>query len=225
MASAATAERVVLKQAIDDHAAAVAMAVAAQEAEHPLHQAVWAADAALEDARKALQGAKASAGDFALAVALGTAGERPTTLRDARNAVQECEDALEYARAARDAVEAKKPALQMVVGLALGRAQRARAAVIRAEARETAEALAVELKQRQAAVCETAALLHWLVGQGALPLVEAHGHSFGKLADEKTRSLLDRVDVVSGRSKLAPWQQWSEVLLKDASAPMPEVVK
>ena len=199
-------------------------------------RAVAEAEAALGVAEAGVEQAKADAGDFLVAQALGVATKVPRTTVEARSILLTAEDDLVAAGSAQDALGNRTVALTNAdLGLdrRLGEATRA---VVLAETGPAALRLADELEQLQRDLLAKTALLRDMAADGAVPLVVAIGSSFGKPADDRVRSVLYRASrpstewIVRGYvghlpgDHEGPAREWTAAvtaLRTDASAPLP----
>ncbi len=110
-ASPRSPERAALAAAIDRHNAATRYLAANETAQQRTFQTIRDARRAVEAATAAIDEAKANAARHLTDTAMGTAGNAPLTVKDARAKVQDAEDALEAAICAQSAlVEQQKAA-------------------------------------------------------------------------------------------------------------------
>lgn len=191
-----------------------------------LQSAVFAAGRAVEVARQAVEDAKADTVSHLTAIATGTAGNPPKTVKVARAELAEAEEALELARAARDGLsgrieEAKTTAERMV-----DRVRDAAKAVLADSA--AAKGLLDEVLKVQRELISQGRALSWLMSQGILPGDNSGPRQEGdplRLA-YRTKQFIDMLPVYYADEKpsAAPeWQKALEALTLDANAPLPDV--
>jgi hypothetical protein len=119
-----------------------------------------AAAKAVEAAKAAVETAKASAAAFASAAVLGTAGEPPLSVKDARAALQEAEDNLETQLAVEASLKAKKQNEQTALGFAKSTVKAKMEAVVRAD--PSLRRLFVEYEEMRRMVAQRAQLFSFL---------------------------------------------------------------
>lgn len=181
--------RVALADRIEAARSANARSAAVASAHQTADAAVHRARRALETAASALEKSKADAGTFLADVALGTAGERPTTIRDARNALQDAEDELTSALAARDALNAQMAQGEGSPELNRALLKDAAIAVLTSEAATTANALVAEVHALQRQLAERGAALAWLANETG---IFARG-TFGGIVDPQAATAMARL--------------------------------
>lgn len=98
------------------------------------------AAAAVEDAEAGIATAKADAARHLVAVAGRTAGDAPPTVRQARDRLQDCQDALDAAREARDELRRQQATPDKIVIFQM-QLRDAAAAVLKAEWQDKADAM------------------------------------------------------------------------------------
>ena len=200
---------------------------AAEAAMQPAIAAVWAAQRAVEVAEGDLAAARSQcAGDAATALMDG-APATPVSLRAARNALLDAEDALDVSRAVRAEVESRLArANEKWAGEKLDKAI---TTVIATEGAARAKWLAGELTRLQREMMAAADELRWLVANGAVPVVDTPGFSFGRPLDPDLASALTRLEVVNPKwdaliGEPAPRRRWINAmaaLQTDATTPLP----
>lgn len=152
----------------------LAGAVAAWRAAQADHAATLAAvettDAAVLNARALHDAAEAAvaaapheAADHLQAVARGSAGPAPVSVRERREALHDAADALLAARSARDLLRQRVPADEQRVTLAEGRCKDAAVAVMRAECGGAAAELLAELERAHEVVARLGRIAESLV--------------------------------------------------------------
>src|ERR1700722_10741108 len=119
-----------------------------------------AAAKAVEGAKAAVETAKANAAAFASAAVLGTAGEPPVSVKDARAALQEAEDNLETQLAVEASLKAKKENEQTALGFAKSTVKAKIEAVVRAD--PSFRKLFAEFEEMRRMVAQRAKLLSFL---------------------------------------------------------------
>ena len=120
-----TPERAELAAAQERHADAVRQLAANESAQQTTTEAIYAARDTVKAATAAIEEAKANAATHLTAVAMGNAGPAPTSVKAARVALQDAEDALEAALAARAELEQQHKDAEHEIeyaGMALGNA-------------------------------------------------------------------------------------------------------
>ena len=225
-------ERVALAEAIAAHVDHQAQRAATSAAISTASDTVWNARRRLDAAPELIERAKANVAQHMADTARGVAGTPPQSLREARNAVADAEDDLDAAKAAQDALRVQMEELDgraYHFQNAVGRAARA---VLHAEAEATACALAAELRRMQQEMIALGDTVEWLAGAGAFTVVEQHGGSYGKPADEAIRTVLNRLQsaprswtglAIAQPSAAALWTAAFAALQADATAPLPLV--
>jgi hypothetical protein len=223
-------ERAALARAVMDADTAQVVRNSAIAAEAPARDAVWAAEQALRDAQEALATAKADAAGQVADALVGNVVTLPVSLKQARAAVMEAEDHLEFAIAARDALNARRYDRDGAVQKAGWRLDEAVDAVIRAEARDRAKSLAADLVRLHRETAAKADELMYLIKFGAIPLVE-NGPLKGQAADDAVREALNRMDpnirddgwgvLLSRPSPSDAWIDARAALKTNASAELP----
>jgi hypothetical protein len=218
-------ERTGLADLIEASKAASANRAALDSAYQTAEIAVFAARHALEAAEEAVEQAKSDAATFLTAVALGTAGERPATIKQARTAMQDAQDTLDASISARDLLRAQMAQGDAAPGFALMQLKDAAAAVIRSEAPAAAANLVNEVAKLQAQLAEKGSALEWLSQADVFPR-----GVFGGIADPVAASVLNRMTsppcVWAGLSEQQHagrrrWQDALDRLMIDATAPLP----
>ena len=132
--SSRSPERQALAAAIEASAQLSVEIEAIEGAHEGATQSVYAARHAVEDAEKAIEDAKTNAADFLTKKLLGTAGAAPLTIKQARAALQDAEDELVAAQAAREALRQKLSAMEKRPSFAESKIKECALAVIAAEA-------------------------------------------------------------------------------------------
>jgi chromosome segregation ATPase len=127
-------ERQALAAAIAVHAQLSVEIEAIEDAHEGATQTVYAARHAVEGAEKAIEEAKTNAADFLTNTLLGTGGTAPLTIKQARAALQDAEDELAAALAAREALRKKLEAVKARPGFAENKIKECALAVIATEA-------------------------------------------------------------------------------------------
>ena len=230
-------ERTALALAIEERDGFEAELAAAQRATEPAAQAVENAEGAVEAAQAALEQSKSDAAKHLTSTALGTAGDPPRSIRDARAALLDAEDTLEAARAAQSALMVQTAEIERRrLGIEV-RMRDAVRAVVGTEGGQAARRAAQELARLQREMVMRAAELDALIASGAVPLIEEHGAMFGKPIDPETRAALYRLQSpprswhalqIGGlhqpvTSDATAWQAAIATLGRDATAPLPGV--
>jgi hypothetical protein len=119
-----------------------------------------AAAKAVEMAKAAVETAKANAAEFASAAILGTVGEPPMSVKDARAALQEAEDNLETQLAVEASLKAKKENEQTALGFAKSTIKRKIEAVVSAD--PSFRSLFAEYEEMRRLVAQRAKLFSFL---------------------------------------------------------------
>ncbi|MGI4941745.1 MAG: hypothetical protein ACRYHQ_14490 [Janthinobacterium lividum] len=223
-------ERVALAEAIAAHVDHQAQRAATSAAISTASDTVWNARRRLDAAPELIERAKANVAQHMADTARGVAGTPPQTIREARNAVADAEDDLDAAKAAQDALRVQMEELDgraYHFQNAVGRAARA---VLHAEAEATAYALAAELRRMQQEMVALGDAVEWLASAGAFSVVEQHGGSYGKPADEAIRRAISRMQTpphgwtglaIEQPSAAAVWTAAFAALQIDPMAPLP----
>jgi 3-dehydroquinate synthetase len=107
-----TPEREQLAEAIERHVEAQRQLAANESAQAATQEAIYAARHAVEQTAAAIEEAKKNAATHLTAVAMGTAGAAPLSLKQTRLAAQDAEDALEAAKSANAALEEQHKAAE-----------------------------------------------------------------------------------------------------------------
>jgi hypothetical protein len=182
---------------------------------------------ALDAAGEAVEAAPSNAAKHLTDVARGTAGEPPLTIRQARAVAIEAADHLEACLAARDALNAER--VDGSTGLSALLVTDAARAVVRAEMADRGAALAADISQLQRELVARGSALEWLANAGVFP------QKNGRPADDAIRHTVFRMEqtsqwTMSEQPGAAPfarpggrlaWQAAFELLLADASTPLP----
>jgi hypothetical protein len=223
-------ERAALARAVMDADTAAVVRNSAIAAEEPAKEAVWAAERALKAAQEALVAAKADAAGQAADALVGNVVTLPVSLKQARAAVMEAEDHLEFVITARDALNERRYDKDGTVQKTNWKLDEAVDAVIRAEARDRAKSLAADLVRLHKETAAKADELMWLIKFGALPVVES-GALSGQAADDAVREALNRMDphyrhngwgvLLSRPSPSDAWIDARAALKTNASAELP----
>lgn len=225
-------ERTALAEAIASVTELRAQLDATHKALDTAQPVVWAANDALDAAPELVERAKANAAIYLQQQARGLAPEPPQTIREARNLVADAQDALDAARAAVTALQAERASLQSRLPMAEEAVRRAARRVLHAEAEASACAMAAELATMQRAMVALGNTVEWLAGAGAFAVVEQHGGSYGKPADEVIRMALYRLQsppyswnglALAQPGATAGWVAAFAALQADATAPLPVV--
>lgn len=225
-------ERVALAAAIEAHAEYLAgrdaVCAGVQPAWDQWREAVRAVDAA----ETALGDAPAAFERYLKDKAQGKAGDRPPSIREAREGLADAQYAAAAADAARRAMqaEADKPVNLSMTDIKL---RDARQAVLRAEALPAAQAVAAEVIRLQNQMVARFHVLDLLVRSGVFPTVTEHGAAHGQPADPAVRAALQRVH---SRQAVAAWDIWDvhanaadgwraalTAIETDAGAPLPSL--
>ncbi|HEX2941490.1 MAG TPA: hypothetical protein VHO91_10615, partial [Rhodopila sp.] len=154
--------------------AADARRVALQSAYEAAQEAVQARRDAVERAEAAIATAKAEAAAYMVAQRLGTAGDAPTTIKEARAHLVDAQDDLAAAMAACDtlASQLEETTHDAILGM---RVKEGAESVVRAEAAEHARAVAAEVARLERELVRAGNELLWLVGRGVFPRHEHPG--------------------------------------------------
>jgi hypothetical protein len=220
-----------LEQAVKEASAATALRDSAIAAEGPAREAVYAAELALKVAQEALAAAKADAAGNAADALLGNVVALPANLKQARAAVMEAEDNLEFAVAARDALNARRFGKDGAASSNSFKLDNAVDAFIRVEAAHVAEKLAADVVRLQRELAEKGEQLRWLANIGALPVIKEVGGMHGKVADDEVRHAIYRLDMPPSHwgdlhqlsaAAVQAWKDWRIALRTDASAELPK---
>jgi hypothetical protein len=225
--AAISPERAELAARIEAAQSANASRAAVAAAHQTAELGVFAARRKVEAAEAAVEQAKSDAATFLTAVALGTAGERPATIKQARGVLQDAEDELESAIVARTALNAQMAQGDAAPGFALMQLKDAAAAVVRSEAPAAAANLVNEVAELQAKLAEKGSALEWLSLAGVFPR-----GTFGGILDPVAASVWNRMmsppntwaglsaEQHAGRAR---WQDALAALMTDATAPLPRI--
>ena len=162
-------EREMLAEAIEQARAATARREALARALQSAEAAVLNANGAVADAEAGVETARADAAGFLVATAAGNAGDPPRTIRQARDRLQDCTDALDTARAARDELRRQQAADDGKPALFQMRLREAVAAVLKSEWQPRADAMVAEINEALAVVLEKAELVRLLADVGLFP--------------------------------------------------------
>jgi hypothetical protein len=225
----ASPERATLAAAIAAAADAGARREALVKAVSTAEAEVRAARVAAEATETALLEAQGNATQHRVALALGTAGAPPLSVRQVRAASIAAADDLEEARATRDALKAELDGHDN--GLLTLRVQDAAIAVLRAEMAGRGVALAARVAEMQRQLVAAASGLEWLASAGVFPTVN------GRPADDAIRHTVWRMEsaprqwaTVAERPGAVPfavstgaqrWQAAFEALKRDPTTPLP----
>lgn len=227
-----SAERAALADLVTAKREADARRVALQQAHEAAQGAVQARRDAVERAEAAIATAKAEAANYLVAQRLGTAGEAPTTIKEARAHLVDAQDDLAAAMAAADTLAAQLEETASNAVLTL-RTKEAAEAVVRAEAAEHARAVAAEVARLERELIRAGNELMWFVARGAFPRHEQPGVGHHRLVDSDIAMAVNRFESppmswgeLYKQPDLRTDLMWSEVLLKlqlDPAAPLPIV--
>jgi hypothetical protein len=233
-------ERAALAHAIAAAADASARKAALVNAGATADAEVRAARRAVEAATEAIETAKSNAARHLTDVALGTAGEAPLSIRQARAAAIEAADHLEACLAAREALNAER-----VEGKGWSAensrldVEAAAVAVIRAEMAARGVALVAQVARLQRELVARGSALQWLSKAGVFPRSgRSDDNGYGEpAADENIRHTVWRMEstpsqwAIADTLHAAPFaiptggQRWAaafEALKCDASTVLPE---
>jgi hypothetical protein len=231
VAEPTNAAREELERAVKEAAAATAVRNSAIAAEEPAREAVYAAELALKVAQDALAAAKAEAAGNAADALLGNVVALPANLKQARAAVMEAEDNLEFAVAARDALNARRFNTDGGASGTSFKLDRAVDEFIRAEAAHVAQKLAADVVKLQSELAEKGEQLRWLANIGALPVFKEVGSMHGMVVDDEVRMAIFRLDMPPSHwgdlhqlsaGAVQAWKDWRVALRTDASAELPK---
>jgi hypothetical protein len=162
---------------------------------------------AVEAAREAVETAKANAAAFVTATILGTAGEPPMTVKEARAALEEAEDNLETQRTVEAGLKAKKEAEEQALYFAKSRVKDKIQSVVGAD--PSLRKLLVEFEEMRRAVAQRERLL------GSLSLMIPHEFRFW----QGTRQYRDN----ELQDETPPWRAALAELEHDSDAALPTV--
>jgi hypothetical protein len=219
-------ERIALGVRIEASKAASAAVLAAASAYQIAEAATSEAHRTVEAAEAAVEQAKVDAGTYLAAVAGGTAGARPTTIREARAALQDAQDGLDAALSARNLLRSQMTPGNGAPEMALMRLRDAAVAVLTVEAATSAAALVAEVEALQRQLAERGSALNWLATETG---IFARG-TFGGFTDPGVGPALARLTTPpcswgglgdahdAGRAR---WQDALAALMVDAQAELP----
>lgn len=221
-----------LATAIAEHTAAKtshdALEAAVGRWDGPARVAVRTAEAALEDARAALQQAKQNAATYLVESSLGDARPPSLTVKDAREAVVLATDQLESARQAVETLKARLPDAASALGWAERRLDAAAVAVIKES--PAPEKLLAEVQAIFDQLHDTGSLLLWFLHHEAFDMQDVQtggGTDFSPAKRMKHRlQNLNTTQVFDDRPgtllpALGIWDAALAALKTDASAPLP----
>jgi multidrug efflux pump subunit AcrA (membrane-fusion protein) len=222
-------ERTALAQAIEAARAAKAARDAAIRAEEPAMQAQWQARDVLEAAEAALREAKADGVKRAQgALTGGNVLEASTSVRAARGALTDAQDALDEATAARDGLNASRDSDDRLVSMSRFKVDEAKKALLRAEALPAGMALVAEVAELQRQLAAKGGALMWLMEQLVFPQREGYSGWHPMPADEAVRTVFYNFgkppttwDEWNSSSGAAEWRAAYEALGFDASVKFP----
>ena len=203
-------ERAALAAAIERRDAAAALAarlppLPGMAFVRPGDDAVRRAEDAAEAARGNLEAARAAA----VAQARGEAVSAPLTMREAREALFDAEDAVEVARAARDTMRQEESDAVDRLPLLRTLVSEAAKAVVAAEAAERAWRLVEQVERLQRQLVAAGSLLQAVVRAGVFPTQVGRGeHWPGDPLDERVRTVNGRL-----MSPPATWRGLDEAVL------------
>ena len=226
-AAPSSPERAKLAEAIGNRDARRAELAAANSAVGKA-DAIWrAARQTHTEAATAAEDAKAGWAQHLMALATGTAGAAPLTIRAAREAAADAEAEEEAAKAALDAVRAHLENVQRFADLPERAVRESAAAVLRTSA-PVAELIG-EVQRLQRELVDKGLALLFLERCGALDLenVPVPGGSVSSPAKpaitrlQSPTSTWDELLKDPALSGAAPWRAAFEALLADAHAPLP----
>jgi hypothetical protein len=218
-----SAERQALAEMIERERAAAARQTTTAAALENAERAVWAANAAFEAAEAAVTEAKEAATQHVLAVAAGDEGTPPRTIRQARDALQDAEDARDTARAVRDELR-KRHAEGYNLDTYRWQVREAAARVLAAEWEDRAGVLVTEVVTTLPRLIETAELVRRLGDAG---LFASARNSLRQLVGPvgaccKLSELALTDDAEAARARgAARFAVMMDALLADADAPLP----
>lgn len=204
--AAVSPERIALAAAIKAHAEYMT----GRDAVHAGVQPAWdqwgVAMRAVDAAETALGDAPAAFERYLKDKAQGKAGDRPLSIREAREALADAQYAAAAAEAARKALqaEADKP---VNLSMTASKLRDAGEAVLRAEALPAAQAVAAEVVRLQNEMVARFHLLDLLARSGVFPVVTEHGATHGQPADPAVRAALFRVH---SQQAVTTWDIWDK---------------
>lgn len=220
-------ERTALADAIKARAARQSEADAREAAKAHAEAAVYDARRAVDAAHAAVREAPEAAVRHLLATAAGTAGERPLTAREARDALTDAEHHLEAALAASDESNATARSHDLT-DLRLTEAVQA---VLRTEGAAVTNGIAATVARLQHELVVAGQALAYLIDIQAFPVSDQIGASYGKPSDAAIRTTAYRLqsppmtwhEITPRTDGAAPWRAAVAALSTDATAPLPGV--
>jgi hypothetical protein len=213
-----------------DLAIAIAARRAAAEALSRLEGAntgLWSAwsdaTAAVQSAKDGVDQAAALATSYLIAKAVGDAGAAPVTVKAARQALTDAEDALEAARNARDGLTQQVEDATRDLALARRRVSDAALQVLR-EA-PGLDHLVAEVTRLQRELADKGAALAWLIGKGGVSVqdVQAKRSPAALAHDRYWVPPSSWKALLQGQPGPQPWMAALAALEQDATAPLPGV--
>jgi|SRR5665213_1207040 len=215
-------EREALAEAIERHDAAVRMLAANESAQAATQEAIYAARHAVEQTAAAIEVAGENVATHLTAVAMGTAGVAPLSVKQTRLTAQDAEDALETTKSANAALVEQHKAAERELQYASDDLDKCVRAVVRSE---TGAALSELLKQAETAqanlVNRRVVLRHLLhADQVAEPEKQAVKSFLGNTALPGTYGNVEYTDW-ERHSACEPWLRCALTLRKDADSPLP----
>jgi hypothetical protein len=218
-------ERVRLAEAIATHAEQDRIHTLLSNAQGAADESVWAARAAVEAATEVLTKAKAGVGQHAVDALAGLTSEPSMSVKAARTALVDAEDALEGANAAREALKTRTAVAGAECVLLKEKVEAAALAVIKAE--PGLEAIVEELDRLQREVLDKSEAFRWLVEKRMISTTDIKTGDYSidrplaifvKLRTERLQNEWKKDIQVPGA---LPWQQYLAALQVDANATMP----
>jgi hypothetical protein len=224
-----TPERTALALAIEAARTAKAARDVAIAASEPADRAVWQARDVLESAEAALREAKADGVRRAQgALTGGDVLEASTSVRAARAALTDAQDALDEATAARDGLNASRDSDDRLVSFSRFKVDEAKKALLRAEALPAGMALVAEVAELQRQLAVKGGALMWLMEQLVFPQREGYSGWHPMPADENVKNVFYNFgkppttwDEWNSSIGAAEWKATYEALGSDASVKFP----
>jgi chromosome segregation ATPase len=201
-------ERIALAAAIDRHAAALADFAATEKALSETRARIYHADGAreaIEKARAAIEEAKTNAADHLTSLALGTAGDAPISVEDARAALRAAEDKLVALEATETALAARLKSCESALYFKRDHLNKGLQDVVKSET--GVRKLLSEFAALKREINERSDVLRWLHSKSLIP------DEFKGWGNEKIYNDL--------RDGTAPWKDAFDRLSIDADAPLP----
>ncbi len=207
-ARARSPERAALAEAIAAQRAIEARLTGITSGLDAVRETVIACQIVVRRATEAVEAAKVSAAEYITAQALGTSGEAPRTIKEARAALQDAEDDLSAAKAARETLALHEQEARESLSYALVRSERAARAVFLAEVPiermiEEYNHLCTEAENRRRAI------------EFAIMGRDTHRDTQGNLPSFRTNPFEMKVPGAE------PWKAFLDDLSNNADAAMP----